>query len=126
MSDLAEYLAGLKAGDVVTIIGEWWIKDATVDRVTPTQIIVNYDRYRRAHRWPHELGRRIGKYSDNVRIATPEDAAEERRIRDRQNEIQEVRGTLRHAAKADLDTIPAMRAALDDLERLLKEDAAND
>jgi len=113
-SDLASYLAGLKAGDVVIVQDRNGFRNDKVTKVTPTQVVVGTDRYYRTNS-VHRIGLLITSdkwiYRSNIIEPTP-------RIR----MIVELR-TTRDALKQPitLDTIPAMRAALDRAEAALRE-----
>ena len=118
MTDLATYLAGLKAGDVVHIRHHWSVVTETVERVTQTQIVAGGRKFWRTHRYGFFLGNRTdGKGAAN--IITPENAAEREAENRRKTILHECGVTLDQSLT--LDTIPAMRAALDRAEAALRE-----
>lgn len=119
MTDLATYLAGLRAGDVVAVTWNGIVIEKTVDRVTPTQVVIGNDRYKRTARWSADLGYLHGRRFSMDRILTPESAAQRRAEQRRKEALREARDTLR--SDLTLDTIPAMRAALDRAEAALRE-----
>lgn len=126
-SDLASYLAGLKAGDVVTIdTGGRYVRQETVERVTPTTAIVAGDKYRRTgNAW--SIGKKIQKASSGRndrwratwRIQHPDEAADRLRQQAHATTLHEARMVL--SGVLTLDTIPGMRAALDRAEAALRE-----
>lgn len=127
MTDLATYLAGLKAGDVVTIdTGGRYVRQKTVDRITPTTVIVDGDKYHRTgDAW--KIGRRMkkaatgrnGRWDATWTIKHPDEAANQLRRQAREQAIWAAREAL--SGPLTLSTIPAMRAALDRAEAALRE-----
>lgn len=127
MTDLATYLANLKAGDVVVIdTGGRYVHQRTVDRVTPTTVIVEGDKYHRTgDAW--KIGRKMKKAATgrNARwnatwtIKHQNEAVERLRRQEREETIWAAREAL--SGPLTLDTIPAMRAALDRAEAALRE-----
>lgn len=127
MSDLATYLAGLKAGDVVTIdTGGRYVHQKTVDRVTPTTVIVDGNKYRRTgNEW--NIGKKIkkaasgrsGRWNIPWMIRHPDEAAERLREQALATTMRECTNTIH--GPLTLSTIPAMRAALDRAEAALRE-----
>ena len=109
MTDMATYLAGLKAGDVVIVHSRIdGYRARSVDRVTKTQIIVGGAKFRRSD--GYEMGPEWGRKSNiNYPTRMARDIATFRAVRD--------------ALRSDLtlDTIPVMRAALDRAEAALRE-----
>ena len=127
MSDLATYLAGLKAGDVVTIdTGGRYVRQEKVERVTPTTAIVAGDKYRRTGgAW--SIGKKIQKVSSGRndrwratwRIQHPNKASDRLREQARATILHEVRMAL--SVPLTLASILDMRAALDRAEAALRE-----
>lgn len=112
-SDLASYLAGLKAGDVVIVQSRIdGYREHTVDKVTKTQIVIGSAKFRRSD--GYEMGPEWGRKSNiNYPTKIARDIATFRAVRD----------ALR--SEITLDTIPGMRAALDRAEAALREDRAD-
>ena len=109
MSDLETYLAGLKAGDVVIVHSRVdGYRERSVDKVTKTQIIVGGAKFRRSD--GYEMGPEWGRES-NIEYPT-------KKVRHIAT-FRAVRDALRY--DLTLDTIPAMRAALDRAEAALRE-----
>lgn len=114
---LSEYLLSLKVGDVVIIQDERGFHRDYVTKITPTQIVVRDDRYRRTGS-ASSLGLLITSnrwsYRGSIMLPTP-------RVRAIAT-IRDVRLLLRQ--DITLTTIPAMRAALDEAEAVLREGEA--
>ena len=112
MTDLATYLANLKAGDVVTVWSSGMVGTQTVTKVTPAQIVTAVAKYRKTD--PTRAGWmvcRVSGFYQAPRIVTPREAQLYR--------LGEIERVLRR--EVTLDTIPAMRAALDRAEAALRE-----
>lgn len=118
MTDLATYLANLKAGDVVHIRQHWSVVTETVERVTQTQIMAGGRKFWRTHRYDFYLGNRTDS-KGSANIITPEQAAEREAENRRKTILHECRVVLDRSLT--LNTIPAMRAALDRAEAALRE-----
>lgn len=114
MTDLATYLAGLQAGDVVIIQQRDGYREDRVTKITPTQVVVGDGRYRRTSKG-YGLGSLIttDRWLSRSDIVLPNP-----RIRMIAT-IRSVKETLRQ--DLTLTTIPAMRAALDRAEAALRE-----
>lgn len=114
MTDLPIYLAGLKAGDVVHIRQRHGYYEDRVTKITPTQVVVGDGRY-----WRTDKGYGLGSlittdrwlYRSDIVLPNP-------RVRMIAT-IRSVKETLRQ--DLTLDTIPAMRTALDRAEAALRE-----
>lgn len=116
MSDLATYLAGLKAGDVVTARNCYHrsqLQDFTVTKRTPQQIICG------KHKWWVTGGRGFGDAYSLV-LLHPDEAVEERAHPGRAALLAGIREEIT-SRPLTLSTIPAMRAALDRAEAALRE-----
>jgi len=127
MSDLAKYLAGLKAGDVVTVR---WVggqsQELPVERVTPTQILVAGRRFCRTHKLSWQVGTQITANYRGAHLLTPNQAENWRKTDAKRAAIKDARAKLIGLHVVPLELIPAAIDALLNLEQLLKEDADND
>lgn len=119
MSDLATYLAGLKAGDVVQIHEGDHVISGLVTETTQNKVAIGARKYRRQDDHGRLAGHLLAGQSQHrgpfSRILAPDEVADAMRS----NTVIRAQATLRCAIT--LTTIPAMRAALDEAEAVLRE-----
>lgn len=112
-----EYLAGLKPGDFVVVdlsrYGATTAVRRQIDRLTPTQIVVGQDRFRRSD------GKGIGYSADRFcsapSIVSPEQGA---RLMAKMRR-QKVMADLRQGCQMTVEDIARMRVLLDEASKLL-------